>query len=60
MEYLFYASDSINFLLNLSNMMAHGHPKLNMSTLRFHIVPIPQILSFLPILMKRTANVMSN
>ena len=30
---LFYASNSINFLLNL--MIAHGHPKLNMSMMKF-------------------------
>lgn len=35
MKHLFYASDSINCLLNLSNRMAHGYPKLDMSTVRF-------------------------
>lgn len=48
MEYLFYASDSINFLLNLSNMMAHGHPKLNMSTLRFPYCTHPSNSFFSP------------
>lgn len=34
MEYLFYVSNSFHCLLNIHNILAHGHPKFKMSRLK--------------------------